>query len=147
MSLPAILAAIDEQLATVDFPADNIAFLNATYVPVAEVPYLRASMAAQKMTPLTLGADKSVAAGATGYTAQWSGIYNVDCVWPQDAGAGGCYNMQQTILNLFPRGLTLTTTDGVLVHFDTPSALVVRPDSGAWARGPVQCPWWALVTS
>ncbi|MDE2096243.1 MAG: hypothetical protein KGL39_03290 [Patescibacteria group bacterium] len=146
MSIATILSAIHTQLATVTFPAAQIDFSNATFVPVAGVPYLRGSMAAQKFTALTLGTDRTVGVGNGGYMGRWDGLYHVDAVWPEDAGSDGCYSMQGQLLNLFPRGLTLITSDGVRVVFDAPTALPVRPDN-AWVRGSCQFPWWALIQS
>jgi hypothetical protein len=96
--------------------------------------------------PLTLGADRASGIGAAGYTSQWDGVLQVDAVWPEDAGDDGAYQMQGLLLRLFYRGLTLTTSDSLIVRFDTPTSLPLRPDN-AWVRGPVKCPFWWLETT
>ena len=146
MSLQTMMQAIDEHLATVDFDASRIAFTNVTYAPVAGRPYLRASMVSLTDKALTLGADKATGIGGAGYTLQWDGVYQVDAVWPENAGADGCHQMQQRLLRLFYRGLTLVTTDGLQLHFHEPKPLPIQSD-GAWIRGPVRCPWWSLENS
>ena len=138
-----ISAAIDAQLATISFDPARIAFLNVVFQPVAGRPYLRASMPSLTRKALTMGADRLTGIGGAGATVQWDGVYEVDAVWPTNAGSDGCSQMEDTIMRLFPRGLTLNTTDGIFVHFDTPTPLPPRPD-GDWYRGCVRCPWWAL---
>lgn len=144
VGIATIVTAIHTQLATISFPQSQIVFGNATYAPTAGVPYMRGGMMSQKFTALTLGSDASIGPGNGGYMGRWDGVYGVDCVWPEDAGTDGCYTMQGELLNLFPRGLTLITSDGLRVVFDAPTALPARTDN-AWLRAPCQFPWWALV--
>ena len=142
MSLDTIQAAIDGQLATLTgFPLARIIFLNVTYSPEAGKPFLAASMPVLKRTGLTVGADQSIM--GAGYVARWDGSYQVDCVWPEDAGSDGASQMTVKILRLFPRGLTISTTDGLQIMFDTATPIPVRPD-GAWYRGAARCPWWCF---
>ncbi len=141
MTQPSMMAALDARLATVDFPAARIAFTNVIYRPTSGISYLQATIEALISTPLTMGTDRAV--GGPGYTTRWDGTYHVEAVWPENAGADGCYQMQQLLLRLFPRGLTLTTSDGLLIRFINSSPLPAKPD-GAWIRGPVRCQWWCL---
>jgi Bacteriophage related domain of unknown function len=136
-----MMLTIDTRLVTVDFSTARIALSNVVFRPTAGVSYLQASMTSLVSKALTLGTDVSI--GGPGYMLRWDGVYQVEAVWPEDAGADGCYQMQQKLLRLFPRGLTLTTGDGLLIRFDTASLLPARAD-GAWWRGPVRCPWWCL---
>lgn len=138
------MAAVNTQLLTLSFDNSRIAVLNATYVPTAGKQYVKAQIASMVSKALTMGADRSSGIGASGYTSQWDGVLQVDAVWPENAGDDGCYAMQQKLLRLFFRGLTLVTSDGLNVHFDTPTALPIRPDPGGWVRGPVKCPFWWL---
>ena len=143
-TIRAIVAAIDAQLGTIQFPASRIAFVNVAYSPQAGVPYLRSAMASQVRKALTLGTDAAVM-GAGGYIARWDGVYQVDAVWPEAAGADGCVEMQDQILRLFPRGTTLIGSTGIRIVFETPEPLPVRPDmGGGWLRGPVRCPWFCF---
>lgn len=138
-----VMAAINTQIATVTFDSARIAFLNATYQPVAGRPYIKAQIASMVSKALTLGADRASGLGASGYMAQWDGVLEVTAVWPENAGDDGCYALQQRLLRLFYRGLTLTTSDGLIVRFDHPTSMPIRPDD-AWVRGPVRCPFWWL---
>lgn len=146
MSYQSMMLSIDTKLATIDFDSARIAFMNTTYVPKAGVPYLVATMTSLTSKAVTLGADQASGIGGSGYTSQWDGTYQVEAVWPENAGRDGIYQMQQKLLRLFYRGLTLVTSDSLLIYFDSSSPLPVRPD-GAWARGPVSCPWWCQETT
>jgi hypothetical protein len=145
MSQASIFAAIDTQLATLSFPSANIAFLNVTYRPQANIPYVTSTMAAITRTAMTLGVDRTILPNG-GYMAEWKGIYAVTAVWPEDAGLDGCSQMVGNILSLFPRGTTLISSDGLHVVFDAPSPMPIRVES-AWARGPVHCPWFCFEAS
>ncbi len=136
--------AIEAQLATIPFPAARIAFLNVTYQPQADTPYLRAQMASLTRKALTLGVDKSLVAHG-GYMARWDGVYEVAAVWPEGAGSDGCAEMQSQILRLFPRGTTLESSDGLAIVFEVPEPMPIRPDGGGgWVRGVVRCPWFCF---
>ena len=76
--------AIDAQLATIDFPAARIAFMNVTYQPQSDTSYLRASMVSRTRKSLTLGIDKTLISHG-GYMARWDGVYEVAAVWPENA--------------------------------------------------------------
>jgi hypothetical protein len=139
--------AIDAQLATIAFPVARIAFMNVTYQPQADTPYLRSSMASRTRKALTLGVDQSLIPHG-GYMARWDGVYQVDAVWPENAGQDGCGEMQSQILRLFPRGTTLVSSDGLNIVFEVPEPLPIRPDpGGGWVRGPVRCPWFCFEAS
>jgi Bacteriophage related domain of unknown function len=142
LSQASIFAAIDVQLATLSFPAANIAFLNVTYKPQTNVPYVTSTMAALSRPAITLGRDKRISGGG-GYMAEWKGIYAVTAVWPEDGGIDGCSQMMDNILSLFRRGTTLISSDGLQVVFDTPEPMPIRVQN-AWARGPVHCPWYCF---
>lgn len=146
MSQRSVQSAIDTRLATISFDSSRIGYLNTTYEPQAGKSYLKAQLVSQMSKALTLGADRASGIGASGYTQQTDGVLEVAAVWPADAGVDGAYRMQDLILRLFFRGLTLITSDGLMVHFETPSALPARPDN-AWLRAPVRCPFWWLETS
>lgn len=144
MSLSSIQAAIDARLATLGFDMARIAFLNVTFAPTSGVSYLRASMPVLRRKALTVGAE--AAAGGAGITYQWTGAYQVDAVWPADAGADGAAQMVDKILRLFPHGLTISTTDGLQISFNDGTPVPVRQD-GAWFRGAASCPWWCFEHS
>lgn len=138
--LQTIMVAIDGQLATVNFDPNRVIFLNVVYAPKAGIPYLRASMPGLTRVATTMGTEQTV--GGPGNVSRWDGIYQVDAVWPVDAGSDGCAEMVGQILRLFPRGLTLITSDSLLVRFNTPTPVPIRQDGEAWLRGAVRCPWW-----
>lgn len=142
MTIQTIMIAIDAQLATVNFDSSRVIFLNVVYGPKAGIPYLRASMPALTRKAVTMGTEQAVS--GPGVVDRWDGIYQVDAVWPVNAGSDGCAEMVGQVLSLFPRGLTLTSSDNRLIRFDTATPVPIRQDGEAWLRGSIRCPWWCL---
>ena len=77
-----------------------------------------------------------------GLEYQWTGIYQVNCNWPVDAGADGAAQMVDQILRLFPRGLTIGTTDGLQVAIMYVTPIPVRAE-GVWFRGAAKISWFS----
>lgn len=134
MSLQGIMAALDAQLATLSgLDTSKVAWLNTAYVPEANTAYLATSLPAITRTPITIGAAGEV---------EWRGTYQVRCNWPAGTGVGDAAAQVDSILALFPRGLTLTTSDGLQLIFDTPTPRPFAID-GEWLYGVAQMPWFA----
>lgn len=149
MSIESVYDAIDAQLETFGTAGGGtfkgtVALMNVTVVPVAGVPYVVSQMIAYVRKALTLGRDKTFAPG--GYLAEHRGIYQVEAVIPQDSGRPLATQLQTRLLALFPRGTTLTGSDGQQVNFDAPTPMPLITQEG-WVRAPCQFPWYSFEAS
>ncbi len=148
MSLSGIQAAMDARFATIAFDSSRVIMSNEVYLPTAGKGYMAAQcyLTGAGGEGSTLGASQSV--GGAGTIVRWDGTYRVDCVWPQDAGIDGANQLVDLVLALFPRGLTLSSSDSspIRIVFNAPIPTSPAADgSGVWVRGSVACPFFCFI--
>lgn len=112
---------------------DEIAWPNAVYAPKKGVSYLKPEMAGRSRTPLGFGADA---------VQQWNGIYQVGVFVPRDTGNREQAELATKVMGAFPRGMSMTTTQGMIVYVSHTSAPAPVP-FGDWSNLPVSVTWFA----
>lgn len=112
--------------------SNPIAYPNNVFTPVKGTSYLQVQMAGRARTPLGFGADS---------VQQWTGTYQVSVFVPRDSGTREQDEIAQKVLNAFPRGLNLRTTNGGVVIVEYSSA--ASPDVfGDWSNLPTAVHWF-----
>ena len=111
MSLAAIQAVIDAQILT-GIDQGLIAFQNTTFDPAGLDHWYETQMLALNRVAVGNGPDG---------VAQWSGQYLVKCHAPLGTGLQQQAALVDGVTALFPRGLSLITTNGLSVIFEAPS--------------------------
>lgn len=134
MSLASIGAALDARLLTLPgIDTANINWEGVLYTPVAGTPYLAVQLIAISRRALGIG---------PGAVLEWDGTYQVSAFWPIGEGRAPAAAVVDSILALFPRGLSLTTTDGTVIKFEasTPIPLITQ---APWIQGIARMPFFA----
>ena len=110
----------------------QIAWPNVTFVPTKGTPYLKPEISGRNRSPLGFGADA---------VQQWDGIYQVSIFVLRDTGERVQDGLAQKVIEAFPRGLNLTTSQGanLIVSHSTATAPV---PFGDWANLPVAIHWF-----
>lgn len=135
MSQVAIRSALETRLATLS-PAIDTAYENAPFkVPAPSTPYQRVFL---------LFADTDNPETGAGYREL--GVMVVQLFYPKLQGSSTAAARAKSIRDLFPRGLSLTSS-GVVVTIDkTPSIGSGRVDNDRWFL-PVKAPFYANLFS
>lgn len=110
----------------------QIAWPNVTFVPVKGTPYLKPEISGRNRSPLGFGADA---------VQQWDGIYQVSIFVPRDTGERVQDGLAQKVIEAFPRGLNLPTSQGVNLIISHSTAAAPVP-FGDWANLPVAIHWF-----
>lgn len=133
VALRSIMDALNGQLQSAAIlPAPQIAWPNRTFVPTKGVPYLAVQMAGLSRQSLGAGADG---------VQQWNGFYQVSVFVPRDTGTRAQDDMANKVLDAFPRGLNLPTTNAspIVVTTSTVDAPVAYND---WLNAPCRIAWF-----
>jgi hypothetical protein len=113
--------------------AANVAWPEKTFVPTKGVPFLKPEVSGRNRRP--------VGVGATG-VQQWDGLYQIGVYVPRDSGTRLQNAIASALLGLFPRGLSMTTPQGIVMWVMASTAPVPVP-FGDWVNLPVQIQWFA----
>lgn len=135
MSLSTITDAIAVYLNTNLSTADqaNCAWPNTNYTPDPLTAWLSTQMTA--VTRASTGPG-------TNAVIQWDGRYQVNLFSPLSTGLLTVESRVDAILALFPRGTSLTTSDGHVVRFETPTAMPTQVEV-QWVHGIAVLPWFS----
>ncbi|MFN3077016.1 MAG: phage tail terminator-like protein [Alphaproteobacteria bacterium] len=132
MSLASLQAAIEGRLKL--FQSTNVAWPNTRFVPDPRTPWLQPTIVWGRSTALGPGESSVV---------RHSGMFLVACYFPTPGGSGAALAKADQVLDWFPRGLSLGTSDGLQVRFETGSINQPRIED-EWYQVPVSCPWFCL---
>jgi hypothetical protein len=111
----------------------EVAWPNKVYTPTKGVSYLKPENAGRARTPLGFGADA---------VQSWNGTYQVGVFVPRDSGEREQDTLANKVMEAFPRGLNLPTSQGVHVIISHSSAPAPVP-FGDWSNLPVSIHWFA----
>lgn len=117
-----------------NFDAANTAFLGRSYTPEANTPYLALEMVAFDGDMITTG---------TAGVYQHKGILQVSCNWPAGQGSEEVAAQMDDVRGIFPNGLSVTTSGGLVIRFFQARPKPILPDEG-WIKGIIHAPWFAL---
>lgn len=114
--------------------SDQIAWPEKTFVPTKGIPYLKPELAARVRRPVGFGADS---------VKQWDGTWQIGIFVPRDTGTRLMNAVASIVIRTYPRGLRLTTPQGLTMSV-TNSTAPVPVSFGDWVNLPVQIEWFAF---
>lgn len=130
-----ILRGFEVQLATIA-SSTPIASPNVDYTPVVGTSFIRSTLLPAQTLQASIGIDG---------TNRYQGVYQVDVFSPQGTGPAAGIALVDEIIELFPRGLSLSTDD-ITVRVATSSVLPAREEPD-WYQIPVSIDWFSTSCS
>lgn len=131
MSWSSIHVAFDTRFDALSFPQGLKIFAGKVSQPNAHQPRLEGRMVSVTRRPVGPGGDTSI---------EWVGTYQVSVYFPINFGRGPVDDQVDLVMAHFPRGSTLSTTDGQSISIlnPQPSRAVDMP---AFVMVPVDIGW------
>lgn len=129
-----IVAILQDRLSTwaVAQPID-VAWAGVPYEPVMGTPHIAAQTVAYTRAPTGPGENAPI---------KHSGIFQMTLRFPPSEGEQPVRTLASTLANLFRRGTSLTTTDGLLVRCEVPDTPASIFES-EWISVPIRVPFFA----
>lgn len=135
MSQVSIRRAIEQRLYTMDAIPFPTAWQNATFKPIAGIPYQRTEM---------IPAIPEHASNMSSFTRE-QGLYQVTLLYPRDGGPNPAEGRFELIKARFPKGLNIVQ-DGVTVTISgTPYCQTATRDGDRWSV-PIRIPYYANIS-
>ena len=129
--------ALSKHLSTMT-PSFPIAWENVNYTPVNGVPYLATWLLPIAVQPITLGPS---------YWEEFSGIFQVTCVYPAGKGTNDAKTKAAAIKTRFKRGTSFTYNNlTVKIEKAYPGSGYYSED-GSWYRIPVSIEYFAYASN
>ena len=133
MSYASIRAALKERVQTLSWlDPDNVAWFGTVYTPEPGTPYVAEQL---------VGIDRYAIAAGEKAALEWNCIYQLTSYRPIGEGDGRVALDVDDFLALFPRGLSLTGSDGAVLQFKASKTLPIM-QSAPWVQGVARMPFF-----
>lgn len=109
-------------------PTIGVSWENTNYVPVNGIGYLETWLLPIPTEAITLGPS---------YWEEFSGIFQITCVYPSGRGTNDAKTKASAIKKRFKRGTTFTYNDLVVKVRETYPASGFYSEDGSWYKIPV----------